>query len=270
MSSLWGFPCEQDFSIEGCKAQGIIAIMIERDMQKAALRGEPSYVWRAGQQRRLEMIVQAAGKRIDGLVLENGCGVGMYVEKLTGLGSRVIGLEYDLARTVEAGIKSDAIINAAGEFIPLPSLTFDLILSHEVIEHVQDDRAAIREMIRVLKVGGRAVIFCPNLGYPFETHGIFWNGKYYFGNKLFVNYLPRVLRNKLAPHVRVYSKRDLQKLFDGLPVKFIERTVIFGAYDNIIVRFGALGKILRMILQFLEATPFKGFGLSHFWVVEKL
>jgi hypothetical protein len=59
--------------------------MTERDMQKAALRGEPSYVWRAGQQRRLDMIAQAAGSRIDGLVLENGCGVGMYVEKLTSL-----------------------------------------------------------------------------------------------------------------------------------------------------------------------------------------
>ena len=76
--------------------------MTDRDMQKAALRGEPSYVWRAGQQRRLDMIVQAAGERISGLVLENGCGVGMYVEKLTGLGSRVIGLEYDLERAVEA------------------------------------------------------------------------------------------------------------------------------------------------------------------------
>ena len=70
---------------------GIIAAMTERDMQKAALRGEPSYVWRAGQQRRLDMIAQAAGNRIGGLVLENGCGVGMYVEKLTSLGSRVIG-----------------------------------------------------------------------------------------------------------------------------------------------------------------------------------
>ena len=37
-------------------------------------------------------------------------------------------------------VNSDEIINAAGEFIPLPSSTFDLILSHEVIEHVQDDR----------------------------------------------------------------------------------------------------------------------------------
>ena len=49
--------------------------MTERDMQKAALRGEPSYVWRAGQRRRLDMIVRAAGDRLGGLVLENGCGV---------------------------------------------------------------------------------------------------------------------------------------------------------------------------------------------------
>ena len=120
-------------------------------MQKAALRGEPSYVWRAGQQRRLEMIAQAAGERINGLVLENGCGVGMYVEKLTNLGGRVIGLEYDFERTVEARVNSDKIINAAGEFIPLPSSTFDLILSHEVIEHVQDDRALYEFHIQTIK-----------------------------------------------------------------------------------------------------------------------
>ncbi len=244
--------------------------MNERDFNKAALRGEPSYVWQAGQQRRFDMIVRAAGERMHGTALENGCGVGMYVEQLAGSRSRVIGLEYDFERAAQAKMRSKEIINAAGEFIPLPSSTFDLILSHEVIEHVQDDRAAVREMVRVLKPGGRAVIFCPNRGYPFETHGIFWKGKYYFGNKLFVNYLPRSSRDKLAPHVRVYSKRDLQDLFDGLPVKFIERTVIFGAYDNLISRFGALGKVLRMVLQFLEATPLKGFGLSHFWVVEKL
>jgi SAM-dependent methyltransferase len=179
-------------------------------------------------------------------------------------------LEYDFERALEAGIKSDEIINAAGEFVPLLSSTFDLILSHEVIEHVQDDHSAICEMLRLLKPGGRAVIFCPNRGYPFETHGIFWKGKYIFGNILFVNYLPRTLRNKLAPHVRVYSKRDIQKLFDGLSVKFIERTIIFGAYDNIIARFGVTGKFLRTLLQFLETTPLKWFGLSHFWVVEKV
>jgi len=149
-------------------------------------------------------------------------------------------------------------------------VTFDLVLSHEVLEHVQNDRAAVCEMIRALTPGGRVIFFVPNRGYPFETHGIYWKGRYYFGNKLFVNYLPRPLRNKLAPHVRIYSTKDLEKLFADLPVKFIERTIIFGAYDNIIARFGSFGTVLRSILQFLERTPLKIFGLSHFWVVEKL
>lgn len=246
-------------------------------MEKAALRGEPSYVWRAGQQRRLEMIVRVAGERMQGTILENGCGVGMYVEHMAPFGGKIFGLEYDFERAADAGGRSAGIVNAAGEHLPYPDSTFDLILSHEVLEHVADDSLAVREMIRVLrnpdrasgKPGGRAVIFVPNRGYPFETHGIYWHGKYHFGNKLFVNYLPRAWRDRLAPHVRIYSRRDLEQLFAGLPVKFIERTIVFGAYDNIIARFGAAGKILRAALQALEQTPLKGLGLSHFFVVEK-
>ena len=86
--------------------QDIIASMYERDFEKAALRGEPSYVWRAGQQRRLDMIVKAAGERIRGRILENGCGVGMYVEHLSPFGGEVIGLEYDFERAAEARINS--------------------------------------------------------------------------------------------------------------------------------------------------------------------
>lgn len=251
--------------------------MSDRDFEKAALRGEPSYVWRAGQQRRLEMVVKAAGERLRGNILENGCGVGMYVEHLAPFGGKVFGLEYDFERAAEAGARSSGIINAAGEHLPYPSSSFDLILSHEVLEHVADDALAVREMVRVLRnpdpalgqAGGRAMIFVPNIGYPFETHGIYWQGQYSFGNKPFVNYLPRTWRNQLAPHVRIYSSDDLAKLFQGLPVRFIERTVIFGAYDNIIARFGSPGKALRGALQMLEKTPLKNLGLSHFWVVEK-
>jgi len=252
--------------------------MVERDMDKAALRGEPSYVWRAGQERRLRMIIDAAGERVRGRVLEGGCGVGMYVEHLAPYGGQIFGLEYDFERAAEAGTRSPKVLNAAGESLPFPSGCFDLVLSHEVLEHVQDDRQAVREMVRVLRnpdpasgrLGGRAVIFVPNRGYPFETHGIYWQGEYRFGNKPFVNYLPRAWRDRLAPHVRVYSRGDIGRLFDGLPVKIVERTVIFGAYDNLIARFGAFGRLLRGILQFFERTPLRWFGLSHFWVVEKV
>ncbi|HAE59650.1 MAG TPA: class I SAM-dependent methyltransferase [Anaerolineae bacterium] len=241
----------------------------ERNLEKAALRGEPSYVWRAGQKRRLGMILLAAGDRVRGQILENGCGVGMYVEHLTPFGGQIFGLEYDFERAAEAALRSPRILNAAGENLPYPDSSFDLILSHEVLEHVLDDRQAVAEMARVLKPGGRAIIFVPNRGYPFETHGIYWRGKYHFGNIPLVNYLPRRWRDRLAPHVRVYSSKDMQNLFAGLPVRVVERSVVFGAYDNIIARFGALGKFLRATLQFLEKTPLQGLGLSHFWVVEK-
>jgi hypothetical protein len=76
--------------------------MVDRDWDKAAQRGEPSYVWRAGQERRLEMIVRAAGERIHGQVLENGCGVGIYLERMTQYSPTTVGLEYDHPRAREA------------------------------------------------------------------------------------------------------------------------------------------------------------------------
>jgi len=244
--------------------------LTERDFDKAALRGEPSYVWRAGQERRLEMIRRAAGERIRSAILENGCGVGMYVRHLQPFGGKVFGLEYDFERVREARAGSPLVVNAAGEGVPFPSGTFDLVLSHEVLEHVQDDRRTVEEIVRVLRPGGRLVLFVPNRGYPFETHGIYWRGKYKFGNIPLVNWLPRKWRDRLAPHVRVYSRRDLERLFAGLPVRLVERTIVFGAYDNIIARFGPFGRALRAVLQFLERTPLKVLGLSHFWVVEKV
>ena len=243
--------------------------MSERDLKKAALRGEPSYVWRAGQERRLSMILAAAEERISGRVLENGCGVGMYIEHLAPHADVVIGLEYDFERARQAHQHSNHILGAAGEFLPFPKHTFDVILSHEVLEHVQDDRVAVEQMVRVLRPGGRMIIFAPNRGYPFETHGIYWRGRYRFGNIPLVNYLPRRWRDRLAPHVRVYSHSDLAGLFEGLPVRLVEETIIFGAYDNIIARFPRRGASLRSLLQSLERTPLKVFGLSHFWVVEK-
>jgi SAM-dependent methyltransferase len=236
---------------------------------KAALRGEPSYIWRAGQERRLEMIRSGAGDRAYGQVLVDGCGVGSYLSRLADHAKLAVGLDIELERALEARQKSPVVTCGNGEQLPFPPDQFDLILSHEVIEHVGDDRAAMQEIFRVLKPGGRLVLFCPNRGYPFETHGIYWRGKYNFGNIPLVNYLPRRIRDRLAPHVKVYSTSDLNGLLKGLPTRMIDRRIVFGAYDNIIERHPRFGKTLRAVLQALEKTPFRFFGLSHYWVVEK-
>ncbi len=247
----------------------IDAVHQQDDLEKAAERGNPSFVWRAGQERRLKMIREAAGERFRARVFVDGCGVGQYLGKLAQDARQAVGLDIEFERTLVAQQLAPQVLCGAGEYLPLASNTFDLVLSHEVLEHVQNDLKAVREIVRVLKPGGRLVMFVPNRGYPFETHGIYWRGKYRFGNIPLVNYLPRRLRDKLAPHVRVYTSYDLRRLFAGLPVRVVEQTVIFGAYDNIIARSPALGRIVRTILQALEKTPLRALGLSHFWVVEK-
>ncbi|MEM5773501.1 MAG: methyltransferase domain-containing protein [Anaerolineaceae bacterium] len=243
---------------------------IQKTPEKAAELGVPSLVWRAGQERRWQMIVDAAGERLNGCVFEDGAGIGMYLQRMALTARQTVGLELEFARARDSRQRIDQIVCAAGEDLPFLSDSFDLVLSHEVIEHVQDDQKVVREIIRTLKPGGRLVLFCPNRGYPFETHGIYLRGVYHFGNKPLVNYLPRKWRDKLAPHVNVYTRRDLRRLFEGLPVKVVQRRTIFGAYDNIIQRLPGLGKLLRGILQALERTPLQVLGLSHFWVVEKL
>ncbi len=246
-------------------------------LERAAARGEPSYVWRAGQERRWELIRAASGERLQGRVLDNGCGVGAYLEHLAREAYLAVGLEFEADRAAAARQRHPEVVRAAGERLPFPSEAFDLVLSHEVLEHVEDDRAAAAEIVRVLRrpdparrqAGGRAVVFVPNRGYPFETHGVFWRGRYRFGNIPAVNYLPRAWRDRLAPHVRVYTRRDLRRLFEGLPIRIMQQTVIFGAYDNIIARWPRAGRILRAALQSLERTPLRILGLSHVWVVER-
>ena len=243
--------------------------MREAERPKAAVLGEPSYVWRAGQDRRWQMIQTAAGERMAGRVLDNGCGVGLYLLPLAKHARQAVGVEYDFERAAQARAAAP-VVNAAGEALPLPSAAFELILSHEVLEHVADDRAALAEMARLLRPGGRLVLFVPNRGYPFETHGVVWRGRYHFGNVPLVNYLPRRWRDRLAPHVRAYTSGDLQRLLAGLPLHPISTTIIFGAYDNLIARWPWAGRLVRAVLQSMERTPLRSLGLSHVWVLERV
>lgn len=239
---------------------------------KAALRGEPSYVWRAGQARRLKMILDSAPTLTTARVLENGCGVGVYIGHLQPHARQVFGLEYEFERAAEAGRRNAPalVVCGAGEELPYPDNTFDVILSNEVLEHVRDDAAALSEMARVLTPGGRLVLFCPNRWHPVEQHGIYWRGRYIFGNIPLVNYLPDPLRNRLAPHVRAYTGHGLRRLLSGLPLRIIHHTRIFGGYDNLVARFGPFGKMIRAIVQGLEKTPLRWLALSHFLVAKKM
>ena len=187
-------------------------------------------------------------------------------------GADVWGLDIEHDHVTQAAAVSPGagLCQGAGESLPFRSARFDLVLSHEVIEHVQDDRLYAGEMNRVLRPGGRAIVFCPNRLYPFETHGHYWRGEYHFGNTPLINWLPDPARDRLAPHVRAYTRRGLRALFDGLPARVVHHTVVYPGYDNIVRRQPELGRLVRRVTYGLEESPLRWFGLSHFLVVEKL
>lgn len=236
--------------------------------QQNAIRwGHPSYVWDFGQERRLALMrrhVALDGRRI----LDVGCGIGTYVRALRRYSSDVYGVDVDPAKLRRAGQPGWCVV-APAEKLPYADASFDVVLLHEVIEHVDDDRGAVAEAVRVLRPGGSAVIFAPNRLYPFETHGVYLGRRYVYGLVPFVNYLPRRLRDRFCPHVGVYSRADIRRLFTELPVALRVHRCIYPGFDKVAGRSRVLAWLLRRILHTLEGTPGHIFGLSHFVVATK-
>jgi SAM-dependent methyltransferase len=248
---------------------------VEQD--KAITLGHPSYVWGFGQERRLDLIRRHVALE-HRTILDVGCGLGMYVRAFRRFSPDVYGIDIDGEKVAEAGRELPNLYVAPAEALPFPDGMFDVVLSHEVIEHVADDRRAIAEAVRVLRApsrtegagsGGRLVIFVPNRLYPFETHGAYWGGRYHFGNIPLVNYLPDRWRERFCPHVRAYTGRGLRRLLTGLPVRVVIHIQIFPGYDKVIRRHPVLGRFLRRLTYLLEGSPLRGLGLSHLLIVEK-
>ncbi len=227
--------------------------------------GNPSFVWRAGQDRRLNLIRRYVDLK-DARVLDIGCGIGTYVKRLDEVAGDAYGVDIDPAR-VRKGERGTLSV-AVSERLPFASASFDMVLLNEVIEHVKDDAETLREACRVVRPGGHVIIYAPNRLYPFETHGVYLGKRYVFGNIPFVNYLPDPLRRRLVPHARAYTARGLRRIVAGLDADVIVHTQVYPGFDNIVARSGALGGLLKAVFYRLENTFMRAFGLSHFMVLQ--
>jgi ubiquinone/menaquinone biosynthesis C-methylase UbiE len=237
--------------------------------QKFITLGHPSYVWRRGQERRLDLIrqhVPLEGRRI----LDVGCGIGTYVAKFREFSEDVYGVDIDEDKVTIASRRLKNIFHAPAEKLPFDDNSFDVVMLHEVIEHVKNDRESIREATRCVRPGGRVVIFAPNRLYPFETHGFFIGKKFVFRLLPLINYTPDFFRNIFCHHVRIYTQRGIKRLFEGQQVSFEVCTHIYPGFDNVAERNPAIGQFLQHATTFAEATMLRAFGISHFIVARKL
>ncbi len=164
------------------------------------------------QAERLAQVRRVMGEVQSLRVLDLGAGMGGFAVAAALAGARVTACEYNPAycriiRLRAARYRlSLPIINAAGEALPLPNAAFDLVVAWDVIEHVKDAVAVLRELARVLRPGGHALITAINRRAWIDPH-------YHMRG---INWLPRPLA-ELVIELRGRTKRgaafrDMQRL----------------------------------------------------------
>lgn len=110
------------------------------------------------------VIGSPAGRR----VLDLGAGMGGFAVALARQGALVTALEYNGSYCAIVRLRGRRyglqmpVVQAAGEALPLADGSFDLVCSWDVLEHVQEPSAVLREVQRVLRPGGAALLTAIN------------------------------------------------------------------------------------------------------------
>jgi SAM-dependent methyltransferase len=137
------------------------AMVVKYDLDR--FHDHPSPLVRFVESRRIAVIFRLLDARPSHRVLEVGCGAGHLLARLPA--GRAVGVdlaESVLARTaVRLGGRAVLAQGDAGA-LPFAAGAFDRVYCSEVLEHLVDPRAAVAEIVRVLKPGGVAVLSVPN------------------------------------------------------------------------------------------------------------
>src|SRR5215213_6810171 len=127
-------------------------------------RIEQSHWWYTGRRKILANFVEDICRGVTDRrpwILDVGCGTGANLLMLSRYGdAEGVDISEDaLAFCRERGL--DKVKLGAGEELPYEDGTFDLVTALDVVEHMDDDLAGLSEMRRVLRPGGRVLLFVP-------------------------------------------------------------------------------------------------------------
>ncbi len=219
--------------------------------------------------------------------LEIGSGLGMFTAVGNMLGLNCIGIEPSEGNYQESikishrvlssnGLSTELIKPGKGEQLEFPNRFFDVVISFQTLEHVNNPLKMLSECYRVLKPGGLLFIQCPNYLYPYEGHyGTIL--PLFLGKKIsrFALYLYRrptkfndllnyITPSKLRKYLTMVGFNDICICRKANGSEYIEINIdpylIPFRFTRGIISQHALGKILslpliRNLCESLEITP---------------
>ena len=95
----------------------------------------------------------------DGLILDNGCGIGNLVEFLPK--NEIIGLDISRGMLTKAKERMNTLVNGYSQRLPFKDETFDVIVCRALLHHLPNPKEGVTEMYRVLKKNGEVIISEP-------------------------------------------------------------------------------------------------------------
>jgi SAM-dependent methyltransferase len=209
---------------------------------------------------------------LEGRWLDFGCADGGYTGALLNSGaSAVDGVDAEASRIAEAVSRnlenaSFSCVNSSS--LPFPDNTFDGAFVNEVLEHVDDEHAALVEIRRVLRDSGHIVVISPNRWFPIEGHAVHIAGRT-FGPAPLIPWLPERLTRRMTV-ARNYWPNQLILKVRNAGYRIVEIGYIWPVLEQYPWLPRPMIKSYQRYLEKLDDVPvLRKFGLSTLVVGRK-
>lgn len=132
---------------------------------------EDRYWWFVGRRNLALRLLRRYGKAMPD-VLDLGCGTGVVARDMAKF-ANVVALDFsDIALKLSASRNVAHLIQANGESLPLADASFDAIVGLDIFEHIENDRSAYSESLRVLRPGGQLILSVPAFPWLWGPHDV--------------------------------------------------------------------------------------------------
>lgn len=148
---------------------------MEGDLFGQMVAHEEEHWWFLGRGALVRSLVEQESARRGGRIprlVDVGPGTGRLLEHFAAHADEALGVESE-AQALELGRgRGLDVREGSADALPLPSASVDVLTAFDVLEHVPDDVAAVREIRRVLRPDGTALVTVPAYGWLWSDHDV--------------------------------------------------------------------------------------------------